>query len=495
MKKSKWLKMTFILALVFIAIAEIKTSDVMTSKAASLTIPAPINRIFPDPNLAEVVKDALGRGSVTDTVTQSELDRIIQLRASHKNIKLIDGIQYLPNLKIVYLYNNEISDISKIAELNDIKYLSLKNNQVRDVSALSKLNHLNELILDNNQIIDISPLAGLKNLIVLDIFDQNYTNPAINYQENIAIPITVRNETGTLLQYLKVSDNGKVASPNVMWNLSTYVPEVSYSFRKSLTVGGARTVFTGNVVQPLKPVSAVAYYDIDGMETAEKIQAGMLLTEPKTPAKEGYTFKGWYSAEAFGKKWNFATDYTPSYDFTLYAQFKVNSYTATLTVGGKTTTQKVEYQKYLQEPGTPSKKGYSFEGWYDAKTGGKKWDFVMNKMPAKDITLYAQFKKKKESESNNQVNGAITSSTNTDESHITPPAKRDGNSKSIMSKISRNNPPNKQFLDLQETTNKRIYDSQGTKLPKSGDSKNAPLLGLILSGTAFVLFKKHKLKS
>ncbi|PZG36973.1 internalin [Listeria ivanovii] len=493
MRKSTWLKKTFILALVIIVIGGIKTSYVMTSKAASLTTPTPINQLFPDPNLAEVVREALGRWNVTDAVSQSELDSIDTLRASHKSIKRIDGIQYLTNLKLLYFFDNQISDISKLAELTDLRYLSLKDNQVKDVSALSKLNRLNELILDNNQVIDISPLAGLKNLIVLDIRNQTYTNPAINYQENIAIPITVRNETSTLLQYLKVSNNGKVANPNLMWNLSAYVPEVSYSFSEYLTVGGARTFFTGKVVQPLKPVSAKAYYDIDGVETEEKMQAGMLLTEPKTPTKEGYTFKGWYSAEAFGKKWNFTTDYTPSYDFTLYAQFKVNSYTATLEVGGKTTTQKVEYQKYLQEPGMPSKKGYSFEGWYDAKKGGKKWDFVMNKMPAKDITLYAQFKKKTESESNKQVNGATTpSSTNTNGSHTTPPAKRDGNSKSTMSKISRNNRSNKQFLDLQETTdsNKGIYDSQGTTLPKSGDSKNVPLLGLLLLGTAFVISKK-----
>ncbi|MBF2504484.1 InlB B-repeat-containing protein, partial [Listeria marthii] len=44
------------------------------------------------------------------------------------------------------------------------------------------------------------------------------------------------------------------------------------------------------------------------------------------------------------------------------------------------------------EPPIPTKEGYTFTGWYDAKTGGNKWDFSADKMPAEDVILYAQFK-------------------------------------------------------------------------------------------------------
>ncbi|MGC9268507.1 InlB B-repeat-containing protein, partial [Listeria ivanovii] len=68
-----------------------------------------------------------------------------------------------------------------------------------------------------------------------------------------------------------------------------------------------------------------------------------------------------------------------------------NSYTATLDVDGNITTQKVDYQGLLKEPIEPTKPGYTFKGWFDTKIGGNKWDFAADKMPAKDITLYAQF--------------------------------------------------------------------------------------------------------
>ncbi|RJY80024.1 Internalin-A [Listeria monocytogenes] len=83
----------------------------------------------------------------------------------------------------------------------------------------------------------------------------------------------------------------------------------------------------------------------------------------------------------------------PARDMTLYAQFSINKYVATFDVDGKTTAELVNYQSMLSAPAEPKKEGYKFIGWYDAKTGGNKWDFAADKMPAKDMTLYAQFEK------------------------------------------------------------------------------------------------------
>lgn len=41
---------------------------------------------------------------------------------------------------------------------------------------------------------------------------------------------------------------------------------------------------------------------------------------------------------------------------------------------------------------TPTRSGYAFNGWYTAKSGGKKVD-AKTIMPAKDVTIYAQWKK------------------------------------------------------------------------------------------------------
>ncbi|EAC2403477.1 LPXTG cell wall anchor domain-containing protein [Listeria monocytogenes] len=137
--------------------------------------------------------------------------------------------------------------------------------------------------------------------------------------------------------------------------------------------------------------SYTATFDKEGTTTTQTANYDSLLTEPAVPTKDGYTFDGWYDAETGGNKWNFATNKMPAKDVTLYARFTVKSYTATFDKDGTTTTQTVNYDSLIQEPTAPTKDGYTFTGWYDAETGGNKWDFAANKMPAKNVTLYARF--------------------------------------------------------------------------------------------------------
>ncbi|EAE7687253.1 LPXTG cell wall anchor domain-containing protein [Listeria monocytogenes] len=137
--------------------------------------------------------------------------------------------------------------------------------------------------------------------------------------------------------------------------------------------------------------SYTATFDKEGTTTTQTANYDSLLTEPAAPTKDGYTFDGWYDAETGGNKWNFATNKMPAKNVTLYARFTVKSYTATFDKDGTTTTQTVNYDSLIQEPTAPTKDGYTFTGWYDAETGGDKWDFAANKMPAKNVTLYARF--------------------------------------------------------------------------------------------------------
>ncbi|EJM0234348.1 InlB B-repeat-containing protein [Listeria monocytogenes] len=134
-----------------------------------------------------------------------------------------------------------------------------------------------------------------------------------------------------------------------------------------------------------------ATFDKEGTTTTQAVDYDSLLTEPTAPTKDGYTFDGWYDAETGGNKWNFATNKMPAKNMTLYARFSLKAYTATFNVEDTTTTQAVDYEALIEEPTAPTKEGHTFDGWYDAETGGNKWDFAVNKMPAKDVTLYAHF--------------------------------------------------------------------------------------------------------
>ncbi|EFR88973.1 internalin G, partial [Listeria marthii FSL S4-120] len=96
-------------------------------------------------------------------------------------------------------------------------------------------------------------------------------------------------------------------------------------------------------------------------------------------------------------------------------------------IDGTTTTQKVAYQALLNEPTAPTKAGYTFKGWYDAKTGGTKWDFATGKMPAENITLYAQFTKNDDPNTNPTGNDNGTTNPNSSGDNTSLPTTGDEN--------------------------------------------------------------------
>jgi len=58
--------------------------------------------------------------------------------------------------RFFHLVDNEISDISPLANLQNLKILHLGNNEMPDVSLLSNLYNLKEIVISNNNITDVS---------------------------------------------------------------------------------------------------------------------------------------------------------------------------------------------------------------------------------------------------------------------------------------------------------------------------------------------------
>jgi len=160
-----------------------------------------------------------------------------------------------------------------------------------------------------------------------------------------------------------------------------------------------------------------------------EVKANDTVSNPSNPTKEGYTFDGWYYN---GVKFDFTTKITK--DIVLEAKWISNleSFTVTFNTDGGSSinSQTVEDGKTLNVPNSPTKKGYTFVGWY---YNGEEFDF--NTAITKNITLKAVWKKSSSTETtkytvtfNTDGGNSINSQTVLKNGKVVKPAdpKKDG---------------------------------------------------------------------
>ncbi|MBC1904797.1 leucine-rich repeat domain-containing protein, partial [Listeria innocua] len=140
-----------------------------------ITSPTAISTVFPDANLAEAIRAKLGKTSVSDTVTQSDLDSITSLYTTgNKNIADISGMENLTKLQVVDLSGNQVSDVSTLASLVNLMGLNLQNNPQLNIASVNGLTRLVNLDLSNNpQLNDVSlsNMPELKTFSMEDTFN------------------------------------------------------------------------------------------------------------------------------------------------------------------------------------------------------------------------------------------------------------------------------------------------------------------------------------
>ena len=122
---------------------------------------------FPDPNLEAAIREAIGKP--TGDIYPMDPEGLAELRAEHRDITDLTGLEYCVDLTHLYLLHNEISELSPLSNLISLRVLWLDENQISDVYALANLTGLTDLQIGLNEIIDISPLANLINLAGLGL--------------------------------------------------------------------------------------------------------------------------------------------------------------------------------------------------------------------------------------------------------------------------------------------------------------------------------------
>ena len=114
-----------------------------------------------------------------------------------------------------------------------------------------------------------------------------------------------------------------------------------------------------------KPKYEVTFMSDDKVLESLTVREDGTIKEPTAPTKEGYIFVGWFSN---GERFNFSTAKVTE-DLKLEARWtKDNAIIYTITFdskgGDKVESIKVEKNNVIGNLPTPTKKDYSFDGWY-----------------------------------------------------------------------------------------------------------------------------------
>lgn len=121
------------------------------------------------PNIKIVWRIYLGKWSLkTDAVSFS----VLITRFDYRRMKSadIEVLKYCTDLQALDLGHQSITDISVIGEyLPNLRLLILADNKISDIKPLKKLKHLHYLELFMNNIKDISPLKHCKELVDLNL--------------------------------------------------------------------------------------------------------------------------------------------------------------------------------------------------------------------------------------------------------------------------------------------------------------------------------------
>ncbi|EAE9108725.1 lmo0801 family class 1 internalin, partial [Listeria monocytogenes] len=119
------------------------------------------------------------------------------------------------------------------------------------ISEVSNWANIEYLELNNNQITDITPVANLTTLKTLKLNDQIITNREIPFQKNISIENKVMDNFGNIVTPNNISDNGTYNSPTLSWNLNEIKDNLSYDFTTKITILNINATYSGTVIQPL----------------------------------------------------------------------------------------------------------------------------------------------------------------------------------------------------------------------------------------------------
>lgn len=113
-----------------------------------------------------------------------------------------------------------------------------------------------------------------------------------------------------------------------------------------------------------------------------------------TVTKQGYTFAGWNTAaDGSGTDYNSGDEFVFGTDNAmLYAKWNIENYAINFDSQGasEVSSEDADYNSLITLPVTPTKRGYTFGGWYKEARCINVWDFTTDRV-TRTTTLYARW--------------------------------------------------------------------------------------------------------
>jgi len=120
---------------------------------------------FVDAGLEQLVRNQINKQSGVLLYSDvKDIGHLINYDVPHDKIRTLEGIENLTSLQSLYLFGENITDVSPLAELTELRYLNVERNNIQDISSLSGLVNLINFAVSANPISDISILANMPDL-------------------------------------------------------------------------------------------------------------------------------------------------------------------------------------------------------------------------------------------------------------------------------------------------------------------------------------------
>lgn len=196
-------------------------AEAKAAPAAPAPVPSDkaVEITFVDPGMEAAVRDALNRP--TGPTYDVSLNSLSRLEAAGYGIQTVADLQYMPNLAVLYLSNNQISTLADFPPMPALSVLALDVNQLSSFAGMPSMPYLRCLTASNNR---IDTLAGMPQLPMLYLL----------YLSNNQITSLAGMPELPMLQYLRLAQNRMTGLADLTGAPHIYMLDVSHNALQSL---------------------------------------------------------------------------------------------------------------------------------------------------------------------------------------------------------------------------------------------------------------------